>query len=369
MDRGNCYCFAGGGTGGHLTPGLAVAAELAVPEDGRRILFVGSDRLLEQRMIAASGYQHRMLPVESSQTLRRNPLKFVWRNWKAYRLAQRLLHEERPLAVIGLGGFASVPVVVAATRQGIPTLLLEQNVIPGRATRWLSRRVNAVCLSFDETRSHLSPAVKTESTGNPVRREIAALCDDVHPCVHSTGSTLLILGGSQGATAVNQAVMSMVERHPSAWRQWRVVHQTGPEQATVVRDTYRRLAVEHLVEPFFQDMAALYRQATLVVSRAGATTLAELACAGNPAILVPYPHAADNHQWHNARVLEIAGAGAIVTQSADPAVTADHLAAAVLPLLDDLPRLAALRSAMRTLARPDATQRVIRTLQCLTKSC
>lgn len=363
MSRDTCYCFAGGGTGGHLTPGIAVAAELCARDSQCRIVFVGTGRPVESRIVADHGFEHRVLPIESMRTALRNPPRFLWRNMSAYRQARALLDELTPRAVIGLGGFASAPLVLATSRRNIPTLLLEQNVIPGRATRWLSKRASAVCSSFDETRDHLPHSANSIVTGNPVRPEIAALHANRRPAglPLRAPQTLLILGGSQGARAINDAIVSFVKREESKLAGWRIVHQTGVDQCEEVRRAYADSQVEHVVEPFFTDMASLYRDATLVVARAGATTLAELACAGCPAILIPYPHAAANHQWHNARAYESAGAAVIVTQRDDNSTTGD-LSSALTPLLYEPNRLVAMQAAMHSLAKPDAAERVAQTL-------
>lgn len=365
MANPETYLFAGGGTGGHLTPGLAVAAQLKSAGQASRIAFIGSARPLEARLVRDAGFEHHVLPVESTQCLRTRPFRFLWRNWCAYRQAKRLLQAERPRAVIGLGGFASVPLVLAAIRQAVPTLILEQNTIPGRATRFLSRRADATCLAFSQARSRLPGTARPFVTGNPVRQEIASLASadpDPHP---SAGNTLLILGGSQGASSLNQAVRRMVVESPQRWRPLRFVHQTGTDDCQEIRDFYAKLELDHCVEPFFSDIADHYRKATLVVSRAGATTLAELACAGRPAILMPYPHAADNHQLHNAECFQGQGAAQIVPQAALPEETANLLSSAVSALLDDRPGLAAMAKRMRSLAEPRAAANVVEVLQTL----
>lgn len=361
--------FAGGGTGGHLTPGLAVAEEMLARSPAARLLFVGSDRPLERELIAKYGYEHLALPVESTQTLLRNPPLFLWGNWRAYRAAAKLLTDRLPQAVIGLGGFASVPVVLAATRRKIPTLLLEQNTIPGRATQWLSSRVDGVCISFAETTARLPRKVRTVLTGNPVRGGIARLADSSTPMNADLGSgdaiTLLILGGSQGAKGLNDAVRILVEQQSEKLRAWRIRHQTGPQQADELRQDYTRFKIEAVVAPFFDDMSREYQQATVVVSRAGATTLAELACAGCPAVLVPYPHAAADHQTVNAQAFVSAGAAEMVSQSSEPRETASRLANVLLPLMSDSARRAKMRTAMHALARPDAARQVVELLQSL----
>jgi len=360
-----CYLFAGGGTGGHLTPGLAVALELAQSDPGCRILFVGTNRPLEEKLIAGAGYDHVALPVESSRTLRRNPMRFLWGNWQALRRSGAMLARECPTAVIGLGGYACVPAVFSAARRQIPTLVLEQNAIAGRATRLLSRRVDAVCTALDETRGTLPRMAHVVLTGNPVRPAIAELAKRTAGLGLAGPPTLLILGGSQGAESLNEAVVEMLATRPPALSGWRIVHQTGSAQHAQIASFYATSRINHCVQPFFDNMPELYAAARLTISRAGATTLAELACAGCPAILLPYPQAADNHQLANARIFEAAGAAIVVADQPNPATTAAQLAEVISALLTDQTRLASTSRSMRNLARPDAARDVVTVLQSL----
>jgi len=359
----NCYLFAGGGTGGHLTPGLAVAAELVKCDSACRVVFAGSDRGLERKLLGAAGYEHYALPVESSWMLRRNPVRFAWRNWRAFQMASRLVAQESPRAVIGLGGFASVPGVMASLRRGLPTVILEQNAVAGRATRFFNRRVGAVCVTFDEARSRLAPDARVFVTGNPVREAIASLDGAGPPRDSARSRTLLILGGSQGAESVNAAVLTLLARRPCCLEGWQFVHQTGDSQFAQMRSAYRDSGRPHVVEPFFDDLAGWYSRATIAISRAGATTLAELACAGCPAILLPYPHAADDHQLANARIFESAGAAVVVAGDKAAPVAKERLSQAVETLADSPERLFSMRKAMLGLARPDATRKVCEVLQ------
>jgi UDP-N-acetylglucosamine--N-acetylmuramyl-(pentapeptide) pyrophosphoryl-undecaprenol N-acetylglucosamine transferase len=359
----SCYLFAGGATGGHLTPGLAVAAELALGEPDCRIVFLGSDRPLEQRLVASAGFEHRALPVEPSAVIYRNPLRFAWKSWRAFRQARALLRAEQPRAVIGLGGFACVPTVQAAIWRQIPVVLLEQNSVPGRATRLFSRRAAAVCTSFDVTTGRLPSDSRVELTGNPVRAAITELCRQEQHHDSAPPPTLLVLGGSQGAESLNDLVSRMLVIRLPHLKGWRVVHQTGASQQEQIEQRYRTAGLAHVVESFFDDLAAWYRQATLVISRAGATTLAELACAGCPAVLLPYPFATDNHQAANAQIFQDAGAAVVMEQPAEG--NCDGLAAAVAGLAEDPVRRADMQRAMRSLARPDAARKVCQVLQSL----
>jgi UDP-N-acetylglucosamine--N-acetylmuramyl-(pentapeptide) pyrophosphoryl-undecaprenol N-acetylglucosamine transferase len=357
--------FAGGGTGGHLTPGLAVAAELRELDSDCRIVFVGSERTLEKRLVAAEGHEHIALPVESSATLRRNPVRFALRNWAALRNARNLIESHKPRAVIGLGGFASIPAVLAAARRQVPTLILEQNTIPGRATRFLARRATAICTSFPGTARSLPADARVVCSGNPLRAAIAALCQHQLDSIGSGKPILLILGGSQGAESLNDAVVAMLLKQLPQLAGWMIVHQTGAGQHDQIVAAYRAAALPHIVRTFFDDLPERYLSATLVLSRAGATTLAELACAGCPAILLPYPHAAGNHQLANARVFEAAGAAIVVQHGHIPSETIAWLTTVVSSLVADRSRQASMREAMRRLARPNAARDVVAVLHSL----
>lgn len=354
------FLFAGGGTGGHLFPGLSIAEALRGRDPGVRIQFVGSERSLERALVIQHGYDHRTLPSEPLTQLWRRPWSFAWRNWRAYCQAREWLLQDRPAAVIGLGGFASAPVVMAAQRLGIPALLLEQNAIPGRSTRWLSRFSRVTCLSYPQSVAYFHCSVETHLTGNPIRAEIAALARVEH--LESAPPTLLILGGSQGAQALNAAIIEMWKSHSHLFAGWNIVHQTGVAQCAAVQREYQALSRAAEIAPFFHDMDLRYQAANLIISRAGATTLAELACVGVPAILVPYPAAADNHQWHNAQAFEEAGAARTCLQKATPVETAHELLKQLAGVVDNKQRRAEMSEAMRSLAQPAATEQVIEAL-------
>ncbi len=354
--------FSGGGTGGHLYPGLAVAEALhqRIAHRGQPDLevgFVGSRRPIEERILATQDYPHHRLDVESTRTLRSNPLRFLWKSYRSLSAAHQLLAQTRPAMVVGLGGFASVPLLQAAQRRRIPTIVLEQNAVPGRATRWLCRRAAKICVALAASTAKLPRqcASRVHVTGNPIRREIRELHQraptDEQP-------TLLVIGGSQGASAVNAAAAETVVALANALQSWRVVHQTGDREAAQWAGHYDQHAQQTLVRPFLDDLPYWYSRAHLVISRAGATSLAELACAGCPSLLIPLPGAIYDHQRHNARVFSNAGAAGLIEQSRDPAATARNLTAATRTLLESARKRDAMRKAMWTLARPQAATTV-----------
>lgn len=351
------FLFAGGGTGGHLFPGIAVASELRRRFSDVRVVFAGSEREIDRRILAESGFTSVPLPSESFATFRRHPWRFVANTFRAFRSAGALLRTERPACVVGLGGFASAPVVWAASRRRVPVVLLEQNTVPGRATRWLGSRASALCLSFEESLGRLPKSRRSRAvvTGNPVRAEIAALATTVP--ASTAPPTLLVLGGSQGSRSVNAAVLAAVRHLTEALRSWKIVHQTGPTQVDEAAAEYTRLGLVADVAAFFTDLPERYRTATIAVSRAGATTLAELACAGLPAVLIPYPQAADDHQRINAGVFERRGAAVVVEENSNGDSVAASLKTALTPLLTDESVRARAGAAMRSLARPEAACR------------
>ncbi len=371
--------FAGGGTGGHLFPGIAVARELLDREPEARVLFVGSQKVIELEIVSGSGFEHIALPSVSPSLAPTRISSSLLRNWRAYRQAQTIMARTRPSVVVGLGGFASVPPVLAAWRAGVRIVLLEQNVVPGKATRWLSRFADAVCLPWAETAKRLSPRIRTVVTGNPIRREIAELADAAHESYrpdaqarnesenHSLAlractyePTLLILGGSQGATSLNVAVLDALATLRAELTGWQIVHQTGAADLDAIRQRYAALSLEADVQPFFRDMSEQYRRATCVISRAGATTLAELACAGLPVLLVPLLTSAHDHQRLNARLFADHSA-ALMSEPSSPA--ADSLRTSLVQLLSDQSLRDRLRQKLRTLAHPQAASAVVEILR------
>ncbi|MBC7818524.1 MAG: undecaprenyldiphospho-muramoylpentapeptide beta-N-acetylglucosaminyltransferase [Planctomycetaceae bacterium] len=371
--------FAGGGTGGHLFPGIAVARELLAREPDARVLFVGSQKPIEPDIVVGAGFEHVALPSVSPSLTPTRIGSSLLRNWQAYQQARTILLRKRPSVVVGLGGFASVPPVLAAWRAGVPIVLLEQNVVPGKATRWLSRFADTVCLPWAETAKHLSPRIRAVVTGNPIRHEIAELANAIHgshqhdaPASDSSENpslarratsespTLLILGGSQGAASLNASVLDALATLRAEIAGWRIVHQTGAADLDAIRQRYAALSLAADVQPFFRDMAEQYRRATCVISRAGATTLAELACAGLPALLVPLPTSAHDHQRLNARLFADHSA-ALVAEPSSPA--ADSLRASLVQLLSDHPLRDRLRNNVGDLAQPQAARAVVEILR------
>ncbi len=356
------YVFAGGGTGGHLAPGIAVAEELRREQPDCRIRFVGSGRPVEQQMLEPTGFEYSIRETLSLHAAKRRPMRFARSHWQAFRASCRDIDNDRPAAIIGLGGFASVPLAVAAHKRNVPCLLLEQNTVPGRANRWLSRW-HSICLTFEESAKYLPARAVSHLTGNPLRAEIRELAASNHQLPFSP-RTLLVLGGSLGSRQVNDSIVNAVSELQSEFSGWRIVHQTGSEGTESAREAYTKLGIAHEVAPFFNDVPARLAATTLAVARAGATTLTELAAVGIPALLIPYPTAADDHQTKNARFFADAQAAEIVA-SPNRSFAPVELAATLRPLLTDQQQLISMSQAMKNLGKPNAASEVAAILQRL----
>jgi UDP-N-acetylglucosamine--N-acetylmuramyl-(pentapeptide) pyrophosphoryl-undecaprenol N-acetylglucosamine transferase len=354
--------IASGGSGGHLFPAFAVAEEIQRRSPESQVILTTGPREIEREICASAGRTATVLPLIPGSEAKQHPLKFARALWASRRMAARLIAESRPDVVVGTGGFTMTPVVHSALRAKVPVVLLEQNVIPGRATRWYARKAAAVCSSFEVMTPPLSGA-RVEVTGNPVRSAIATLRGSPSP----ESRTLLVLGGSQGARALNESLAWIASHHPGTLQPWKVMHQTGGEEpARKLSAVYEQTGVQAEVRAFFGDMAEVYARAGLVIARAGATTLAELACAGIPSVLVPYPHARDLHQHANARVFEKRGAAIVVEQETETAATAERIRVALDTFANQSTRLS-MSKQMRELAKPDAAILVVDVIERFAK--
>ncbi|MGE0546539.1 MAG: undecaprenyldiphospho-muramoylpentapeptide beta-N-acetylglucosaminyltransferase [Kofleriaceae bacterium] len=347
--------IAGGGTGGHLFPGVAIAEELRAREPDAAIRFVGTQRGIEARVLPELGWDLDLIEVSGLKTVGmlgmvRGLLRLPRALWQARALVKRFA----PDAVIGVGGYASGPVVLMARLRGIPTAICEQNSIPGLTNKILGKLAKAVFISFDQTRRFFAPA-KVTLSGNPIRRDLVAKLLAATP--HATDHTIhvLVCGGSQGAVAVNQLAadaLATLSREAAV----SIVHQTGERDLESTTKRYRDAGVTADCRAFIKDMATAYQRADVIVGRAGATTVAELAIAGKPAVLIPYPFAADNHQELNAKEMAEHGAALMLRQAG---LTADQLANELRPLVLEPETRARMADAMKALARPDAAGVVV----------
>ena len=343
--------IAGGGTGGHVFPGIAVGRALRALGH-TEILFVGTPQGLEAEAVPRAGFAFEAIRARQVRGggLRRALVGGI-AALLAIGAALRTIRRFRPRVVVGVGGYASVPLVIAARLARVPTLLLEQNVIPGATNRLLGRFAQRVCTSFRETATSF-PGARVVCTGNPVREEVLAVAAARAARSAAAGRlVLLVVGGSGGAHRLNVATLEAVVRLGARRSRLRIVHQTGAADAEETRRRYAEVGAAAEVQPFFTDMAALYEEADLVLCRAGATTIAELLVVGLPAILVPYPYAADDHQRRNAEAVQAVGAATLIL---DRDLTPERLADELARLLDDADQRRKMGAAARALARPEA---------------
>jgi UDP-N-acetylglucosamine--N-acetylmuramyl-(pentapeptide) pyrophosphoryl-undecaprenol N-acetylglucosamine transferase len=348
--------IAGGGTGGHLYPGIAVAREFMARVPGAHVSFVGTAQGIESRVVPREGFE---LDVIRSGGLKGKSLASLARGMGLLPLsagdAWAVVSRRRPSIVIGVGGYSSGPVVMLAALRGIPTMVMEQNAVPGLTNRLLARVVKAAAVTYQESVPFFSG--KAFVAGNPVRPEFFDT-EEAHGDRRSPpgAARVLVFGGSQGAHAINVALVAAAPRLAAVEPRLAITHQTGERDLEMVRDGYRRIGLEARVEPFLFTMDREMKAADIVVSRAGATTLAELAAAGRAAILIPLPTATDDHQRRNAEALVRQGAALMIEQRE---LTGERLAGDLIALAGDAARRAALAAAARQLARPDAARAIV----------
>jgi UDP-N-acetylglucosamine--N-acetylmuramyl-(pentapeptide) pyrophosphoryl-undecaprenol N-acetylglucosamine transferase len=336
--------LAGGGTGGHVIPALAIAQELRARYSAD-IKFIGTARGLETKLVPAAGFELALIEVGALKNVglaRR--LSTLWQLPGAVLRSRRILREFRPDVVIGVGGYASGPAVLAAEMAGVPTLLFEPNRVPGFANRVVARWASGAAVQFEETRQRFPNA---QVTGTPVRKEFF----DIPPRPADAPRTLLVFGGSQGAAALNRVMMESAAALKQAGVS--VIHQTGERDYNQVQAACQQSGLSAEVTPFIDRMPEAFARADLLLCRSGASTVAEIAAAGKPAIFVPFPRAADDHQRRNAEALVEAGAAVLIPEAE---LTAERLVRTVGELLADKQRLGRMAVAARGLAHPNAAE-------------
>jgi UDP-N-acetylglucosamine--N-acetylmuramyl-(pentapeptide) pyrophosphoryl-undecaprenol N-acetylglucosamine transferase len=371
--------FAGGGSGGHLYPGIAVAQAMVEARPEVRPLFLCTAREIDRVILGPTGFEF----VEQPIVPPRKSVGGLLRFWKAWRetsdLVQRLLVERPASAVLGLGGYAAGVAVKHAAAAGTPAGVLNPDVVPGKANAYLMRRVGSVFCGFEATLPHVAEAERDKCvvTGCPLRKELVRPRDAAEAKralgLDADLSTLVVTGASQGARTVNEAVVEVVRRAGvgegtrKPLQGWQVLHLAGRELADAVRADWRDAGLNGRAKviDFTPDMGDVWSAADLAVCRAGASTCAEVLAAGVPAILMPYPFHKDMHQRANAQALVDAGAAVLLEDRKDRAANAQGLAPALDGLLYNADRRSAMSRAARSFARPDAARHVARTLLTL----
>ena len=344
--------LAGGGTGGHLFPAVALGQLLLKRDATAEILFVGTRRGIEYRLLPQLD-----LPLEVIDMVGmvgrgwRGKMELIPKLIRSLFQAQRILRQFQPDLVVGFGGYVSVPVLMAAKILHIPYLIHEQNAIPGAGNKLLARGAAMICVSYADTLNYFQRD-KVRLTGNPLRQGLDRIEEEL-----PVPGQVLVFGGSRGARAINEAMVASLPELLNWPEPPQILHQTGDEDCIRVKEAYVAAGYTRArVVPFIDDMADAYAQSSLVICRAGATSLAELTVCGRPAILIPFPHAADDHQSANARALEHAGA-AVVLQQKD--LTGFRLATELRILLADRDQLQLMAQRGRSIARPDAAEKIL----------
>lgn len=341
--------IAGGGTGGHLFPAISIAEEFMEREYANEVLFVGTRSGIEASILPRLGYKAEYINVSGilGKGVLRGAISALGAT-RGFLESLAIIRRFSPHVVLGAGGYVSGPVIMAAYLLRIPTMICEQNSSPGITNRLLARIVNKVMATYDESTRYF-PSSKTVVTGNPIRRQILmARCRKPH-----TGFTILVIGGSQGARRLNSTVPKALATLSRS--DLKVIHQTGSADFSVVREAYCSYGLCADVREFIDDMGAAYAEADLVISRAGAGTIAEITALGIPSVLVPYPYASHNHQMENARVLEKMGASRVIE---DHDLTPERLAEVVRSIIygDKLKDMA---RASLSLGKPDAARIIV----------
>ncbi len=353
------FVIAAGGTGGHLFPGLAVGEVLRAR--GHEVMLLISEKEIDA--VATKGRtEFRIEKVAGEGLQSKSPLA-LFRFWRKLQLAKkqcaRLYDDWKPAAVLGMGGFTCFAPIVTGRKRGLPTFVHESNAIPGRANRWNARYVTRVLLGFEDCRKHF-PKAQCEVVGTPVRNALREPIDRAQALAafgFSPGfKTLLVMGGSQGASGINRR---MAEALPRLAGRVQVIHLTGKGDEASMQEAYKAAGIPAHVAAFHHAMQEAYGAADLSIARSGAASLTELSYFGVPALLIPYPFAADDHQTANAQIFDRAGAGVLVKESE---ATGEILAGKILELLDAPERLAAMAQHARKLAPGDSAERVADTI-------
>jgi UDP-N-acetylglucosamine--N-acetylmuramyl-(pentapeptide) pyrophosphoryl-undecaprenol N-acetylglucosamine transferase len=358
------FVFAGGGTGGHLFPGLAVADALVRRDPDARITFFTTTRPLDRQLLEPTDYRQVEQPVRPF-TLHPLRLPGFWWNWrKSVQAARAYLRQSRPRAVLGLGGYAAGPAVVAARGLGIRTAILNPDAIPGRANRYLARHADLVILQWDVSRRHFPQGVNCRTLGCPIRAGFAGADPAAgrrHFELDPDRLVLLVTGASQGARTLNQAMIRVWPAFRADHPDWQLLHVTGPADQAETRAAYSAANCSAQVVGFTPQMPLAIAAADLVVSRAGASTLAELTALGKPSILLPYPYHRDRHQHANAQVLVDQGAAVMLEDRLAPELNEHPLRAALDRLADSTVRQGMAQAAL-SLGRCSAADEVARWL-------
>ena len=355
--------ISGGGTGGHIYPAIGIAKELTQLDTATEVVFIGGVDRLESTLVPQHGFH--FLPISVAGF----PRKLTWQ-WipviykvcSGFVKSLSLLKNLKPSVVVGTGGYVCGPVLLAAILLGIPTVIQEQNAVPGLTNRILARWTKAIYLALEAAGTHF-PIEKTVVMGNPIRRTIGAV-ERHRETYDSLGldperKTIFVMGGSQGAQAINQNVMDTLDTLGAFHKQFQLVHQTGQADYEAVKARYQTASIRHLVQPYFDPIERIYSITDLMVCRAGGMTIAEIAACGIPAIFIPLPTAAGGHQRLNAQAVADAGGGVVLDQRT---LTGGELAEAIIKIIDDPEKHQQMAYRSRQLGNPHAGEEIARSI-------
>lgn len=347
--------IAGGGTGGHLFPAMAIAEEFKARDAKNEVLFVGTKRGIESRLLPKHGWSVRYVMSGGIKGMGLfGMIKGILKMACGAFQSVGIILGFRPSAILGMGGYASVPPVFVGKLMGVPSAIHEQNAVPGVTNRVLGKFVRRVFLSYPESEQFF-PAEKVKVTGNPLRKEIFESLEKRADKDHNEGIfTLLVFGGSRGAKKLNEVISELFCTELKGV-DIKLIHQTGEEDYETVKSRYDELGIDATVSTFIDDIAAAYREADLVVCRAGATSISELMAAGKPSILIPYPYAADNHQVANARSVVEGGAAIMILQSD---LDAKGLSREIMKMLEKREILKQMAQKAEKMAKRDAARMI-----------
>jgi UDP-N-acetylglucosamine--N-acetylmuramyl-(pentapeptide) pyrophosphoryl-undecaprenol N-acetylglucosamine transferase len=351
----NRVVIAGGGTGGHLYPGIALAKALKKYDDAMDITFVGTRQGIESKILPREGWP--LKTIYSGGLLGKKGFNrlLAWIKIPAGILQSlAFLMQKRPALVVGVGGYVSGPLVLSAWVLRIPILIQEQNAVPGITNKYLGKIADKIAVSFKEAKKYF-PEHKVVETGNLIREEFCILREKSAP-LPSDKFNILVLGGSQGAHSINRGMVEAIDFLSEKKDELHITHQTGESDCDWVQSQYAEKNMSADVQAFIHDMAEQYRKASMIICRAGASTLGEITACGKMAVLVPYPHATHNHQEHNARVLEAADAGEIIL---DKDVTGERLAQSILRAYEQPEKRLEMENNCYALGKRDATEKAL----------
>ena len=360
------FVFAGGGTGGHLYPGLAVAERLhAMASESVEIVFMCSQRPLDSRILEHEGVRYEVLPAQPMSVRPRGLVRFVGSWGKAVRSARAVLRElaqRGPVRMAAFGGFVAAPAVQAARVERVPVTLVNLDAVPGKASRWIARHAQS-CYTVGTPVGRSRPWTSIR----PIVRAQAVASDDAPTCRRAMGlepdrPALLVTGASQGARTLNGLMLHVLRTEPAALARWQVIHQSGDRDADELRGAYESAGVGARVEPFFHEMALAWGSADAAMSRAGAGSVGEAWANRVPTVFVPYPYHRDMHQRYNAAALVEAGAAMLADDRLDPAANAQSVWPALRELLGDEGRRASMRAALTDLGPADGAQTIAQAL-------